>query len=118
MQALPDQPSEPTSPLRRSKAALVSGYLGIVPFVWSFFIFPYAYAGFPSWMKWRGPVITLVTTLLLAIPLPLITALIGHRTIRRNPGCEGKGHVVFAYVSCAMVFAVLAVAMVRKSLGH
>lgn len=110
-------PAETSSRLSRSKAALASGYLGLIPFVWAFFIFPYAYSGFPKWMKWRGPIITTVLTLLVGITPALITAILGHRTIRRNPGCEGKGHAVFAYVACAMVFVVLVVAMVRKSFG-
>lgn len=144
MQAPPDQPAAPAethgaaapaipaeaagqsaaaakpagSLVRRSKAALVSGYLGIIPFIWAFAIFPYAYAGFPKWMKWKGPVITLVATLLLGIAPALITAVVGHRTIRKNPGCEGKGHAVFSYVSCAMVFVVLVVAMIRFAIGR
>lgn len=111
-------PAGSGSLLRRSKAALVSGYLGIIPFVWSFAIFPYAYSGFPKWMKWKGPIIALVATLLIAIAPALVTAILGHRTVRRNPGCEGRGHAVFAYVSCAMVFVVLAVAVIRKLTGH
>ncbi|HQP35777.1 MAG TPA: hypothetical protein PLI95_11365 [Polyangiaceae bacterium] len=101
--------------LRRSKAALTSGYLGLIPFTWAFYLFPYAYAGFPQWMKLRGILITTALTLLVGITPALVTAILGHRTIRRNPGCEGKGHAIFAYVSCAMAFSVLAVALILQT---
>ncbi|MBI5532249.1 MAG: hypothetical protein HY898_06025 [Deltaproteobacteria bacterium] len=116
--AAPDAPTAandaPAPPVRYSKLAIVSGYLGIVPFAWAFFLFPYAYSKFPAWMGWKWIGITCALTVGIGMLPALITAILGHRRIRRDPGRQGMSHVWFAYVACFMVFGVLVTALILQ----
>jgi hypothetical protein len=103
------------APVRYSKLAAVSGYLGIIPFTWAFFLFPYAYSGFPRWMGWKWIGITAALTVVVGMGPALITAVLGHRRLRRDRSLGGFGHAAFAYVSCAMVFGVLVTALILQA---
>jgi hypothetical protein len=96
---------------RWSFLAGASGYLALVPFLAAFYLFPYAYAGFPSWFSGKWIAITAAITVGCAAP-GLILGILGHLRIRRNPSLQGIGHVRFAYVSCAMALGVIATALV------
>jgi hypothetical protein len=97
-------------PQRASTIAILSGYLALIPFVAAFYLFPYAYAGFPPPFKGKWIALTAVITVALAVP-SLILGVLGHLRIRRK-NLGGIGHVRFAYASCFMALSVIATALV------
>jgi len=98
------------APQRVSILAAASGYLALIPFIAAFYLFPYAYAGFPPWIRGKWIVITALVTLACAAP-SLILAIFGHMRIRSKQ-LAGIGHVRFAYASCVMALGVIATALV------
>jgi hypothetical protein len=103
-------------PTRPSRFAIASGYFGIIPFTWTFFIFPYAHSKYPPWIGGKWIAISAVLAWLIAILPTMSLAILGHIMIRRDKGLRGTGHVWFAYVSCAMLLGVQVTALVLQGL--
>lgn len=101
-----------------SKWAVASGYIALVPFCWTFYLFPFAYAGFPESMNRAGMIRLVAVTVLGAIIPPLSLAVSAHREVRRRPAVIGRRHIGFAYFAVAIVSVTLAVAMMGRGFHH
>jgi hypothetical protein len=110
-------PETASIPGKLSILAVASGYAGLIPFVTAFFVFPYAYAGYPPNFHAKGIAISATISVACVIPA-LVLAILGHRRLRRNRTLRGIGHVRFAYVSCAMALGVLLTALALIPLRH